>query len=414
MSTGPYRPARKAMTSETASSENTAPAPSAEPSPSRLLLVGGGHAHVEVVRRLASDSPLADVTLVSPAPRSPYSGMLPGYVSGRHSAEALEIDVEALCRSAGVRFIAGTAASLDPATRLLRLTDGRSLPFDLLSLDIGSQPAIPTNANVGFATKPIAGFVRRIEALDQRLRAARGPFALAVVGGGLAGVEIAFALRARSLLIHRSPSVAIAAMPITLYSRSARLVGDRGPAAERVVRRALYERAIEIVTGANVTGRTKGILIDEAGRSFGRADDIVWATSSAAPDWLAGSGLALDPKGFVIVDHALRSVSHPIIFAAGDVANLPNSRPKAGVFAVRAGPILAANLQAVLTRRPLKAFHPQRRWLALIDVGDGTAIATKYGLAMRGRWADRWKRRIDQRFVARYRTSVHSMEPECA
>jgi len=100
----------------------------------------------------------------------------------------------------------------------------------------------------------------------------------------------------------------------------------------------------------------------------------------------------------------LQSRSHPNVFGAGDcVSNPDRPHPRAGVFAVKAAPVLAANLRAALQGAPLTRFKPQRRFLALISTGERHAVGVWNGFAWQGRWAWRWKDRIDRRFVARYR-----------
>ena len=128
------------------------------------------------------------------------------------------------------------------------------------------------------------------------------------------------------------------------------------------------------------------------------------AIGTRAPDWLAGSGLALDAEGFIATAPTLQSLSHPEVFAAGDVASRPDAeRPKSGVYAVRAGPPLARNLGQAIAGRPLQRYTPQRRSLNLLACGDRYAIASWGRWSFEGRWVWRWKDHIDRAFVAGYR-----------
>jgi selenide,water dikinase len=106
----------------------------------------------------------------------------------------------------------------------------------------------------------------------------------------------------------------------------------------------------------------------------------------------------------VTVDAHLRSTSHPTVYAAGDCAHFaPDPTPKAGVYAVRAAPVLARNLAADLAGRQRRAFRPQKDFLKLISMGGKMAVAEKRGLSISGPALWRWKDRIDARFMEKLR-----------
>jgi selenide,water dikinase len=132
-------------------------------------------------------------------------------------------------------------------------------------------------------------------------------------------------------------------------------------------------------------------------------DATFWVAGAAAHDFIAASGLRTDERGFLAVNDAMQSLSHPEVFGAGDCAtNLANPRAKAGVFAVRAGPALAANLLAALRGEPLAPHVTPVRFLALISCGSRHAVGAYGPLSFEGRWVWRWKDRIDRGFLARY------------
>jgi selenide,water dikinase len=222
-----------------------------------------------------------------------------------------------------------------------------------------------------------------------------------VVGQGVAGVEIAFALKQRFRGNEVSRTRNHHGVSILLVGRGASVIPERSARARRLLAVALQRADIETHFDFDACSFGNGTLRAKDGRTLG-VDDCVWTTSSAAPYWLAQSGLSLDAGGFVQVDDFLRSSSHPQVFAAGDVAALPDPRPKAGVFAVRAGPVLAENLLRTVRDEPLIRFSPQRAWLALISLGNGTTVADKWGLALGGRWVTAWKHWNDAWFVRRY------------
>lgn len=357
-----------------------------------VVLLGGGHAHVEVVRRLGALGLGAQITLVSPSRHAPYSGMLPGHISGEYGFDDFHIDLAALCARSGVTFVETSATGIDPRRRAVLLASGESLGYGLLAIDIGSTPSMPEGISTGISVKPIASFADRLARLDAL--AAEGRLAtLAVVGQGVAGVEVAFALRRR----FDGRDIRIA-----LVGRAAEPVPERSRRSRRLVEQALQTAAIAHHAAFDVTAFQDQELTARDGRRL-TVDEVVWTTSSGAPAWLRQTGLALDAGGFIRVDEMLRSISHPDILAAGDVAALQDPRPKAGVFAVRQGPVLAENIHRCLTNKPLHPYRPQASWLVLISLADGRAIADKWGLAILGRWVARWKHRIDSRFMQRYR-----------
>lgn len=363
----------------------------------RLLLVGAGHSHVEVVRRLASNRPRnAEIVLVSPERYTPYSGMLPGLLAGHYAFRDCHIDVEQLSRAAGVRFVRAAVSALELERRLARCAGNEAEPFDLLSLDVGSTPDMSSIKELPervIGAKPVAGLLTAWEKILASARVA--PLRIAVVGGGAGGVELALAIRHRLRKLETGTRV-------DLVTDTTTILPSHTGAVRRRFEGALAESAVPLHCGSRVTDVETGGLILATGERVA-ADWIIWATSASAPAWLAASGLATDERGFVRVDERLRSPSHPCVFAAGDCASLPGRAvPKAGVYAVRQGPVLAENLCFALDDGPLSRYAPQRLALALISTGGRHAVASWGPVAFDGDWVWRWKDRIDRRFMARY------------
>ncbi|MDY8110004.1 FAD-dependent oxidoreductase [Fulvimarina sp. 2208YS6-2-32] len=370
--------------------------PSPDGARTRILLVGAGHANVHVLEAFGKRPEASvELTLVTPHERTPYSGSLPGYLAGFYSIEEMTIDAKGLAGFAGADLHLQKVAMIDPRARLARLDDGTCLAFDILALDIGSEPGMG-GARTGVPVKPIDRFATSVDALLQETKEGSGPFRLAIVGTGAAGVELAFAFAARL-------PAAIGPRPfqLTLIGEANEILPDRAPRTRRRLTERLAEKNIGLVLGARVARTLPDRLMLENGAVIG-ADAIVWATTSAAQGWLRETGLELDATGFVRVDAMLRSRSHPHIFAAGDVASLPDPRPKAGVFAVREGPVLATNLRRLARGEALETFAPQKDWLNLLSTGDGRAVADKWGVSLEGRWIWHWKDWNDRRFVERF------------
>jgi pyridine nucleotide-disulfide oxidoreductase family protein len=363
----------------------------------KLVLVGGGHAHVYVLAALAARA-FADteVTLVTPYARQIYSGMLPGWIAGHYALENCVQPLATLAHKAGVRLLQTSCSALDLAARQVHCANGESLAFDAVSIDSGPVIAVdrlPGAAGQALAIRPIEAFVAAWPGLLERAR--QGRFTLAIVGDGAAAIELAFAMQARfaaegladcRLAVFGSEPQPLPGLPWLLRRRTAGLLAAKGIAyrgGQRVA--ALQARQLELADGSRHA-----------------ADAVLLATGAAAPDWPAAAGLAVDDGGFIQVGVSLQSVSHPFVFAAGDIAAYAEARPKSGVFAVRAGPPLAANLQAWCEGTPLQPWRPQRRALYLLSTGDGRALAAWGPFSAAGAWVWRWKDRIDRGFVARY------------
>jgi pyridine nucleotide-disulfide oxidoreductase family protein len=365
----------------------------------RLLLLGGGHAHLHVLSALAR-APIADVetVLVSPYPRFIYSGMLPGWVAGHYPLDACMVDLEALCVRARCELRQSKAVALDAPVRVVQCADGASVTYDVLSIDTGPETdlsAIDGAARHALPLRPLQGFVSGW----QQIIAARTGNAgtVAVVGGGVGGVELALAMRYRLLREGLSPRA-----QVVLVSATAQILQGQSPSLRRMLTDELRKQDISVVSGQAVTAVT-ALHLQLANGSIVPARHAIFATGAAAPRWLSASGLATSAGGFIAIDECLRSTSHHEVFAAGDVASMArHPRPKSGVYAVRAGPTLAANLRRALSQQPLVTHVPQKRALYLVSTGERHAVAAWGKLSWRGRWVWRWKDFIDRRFVARY------------
>ncbi len=365
-----------------------------------LVLLGGGHTHALVLRKWGM-RPLPGVrlTLVNPGPTAPYTGMLPGFVAGHYGRDDLEIDLVRLARFAGARLILGRATGIDRAAGRIALEGHPAIAYDIASLDIGitsGMPGLPGFAEHAVPAKPLARFADRW----QRFVAEGGPGPVVVIGGGVAGVELAMAMAWR-LRAEGCPR------PVTVIEARRALHGT--PARARAALLARMDAlGVTLLERADVTAvRAAGVEI--AGRPFVPSALTVGAAGALPQGWLAGTGLELH-EGFVAVDAQLRS-SDPAIFAAGDCAHLSHApRPKAGVFAVRAAPVLAHNLRADLAGLMRRRFRPQRDYLKLISLGGKEAVGERGGLALAGPAVWRLKDRIDRRFMEGF-TRLQPMPP---
>jgi selenide,water dikinase len=357
-----------------------------------LLLVGGGHSHLAVLKSFG-DAPAEGVrlALLSPSRHAFYSGMVPGVVAGHYRPEDCRIDLGALAARAGARFLEDSAVGVDPARREVITVQGGRIRYDVLSLDIGSATGEPAGAGEhALRVHPFQPFLAGWERLRESAR--RGEVRrIAVVGGGAAGIEVLLAMQ---------HGIAGIAAEFALFSELPILEGH---GARRRIARILGARGVPVHSGRKVVAASKDGLELDGGERF-EAQAAVWATGARAPSWIAQSGLATDARGFVAVSDTLQSRSRPEVFAAGDVATvIGEPRPKSGVFAVRQGPVLARNLRRALAGEAPEPFRSPSRSLALISCGERYAVASWGRFAVEGAWVWRWKDGIDRRFVERYR-----------
>ncbi|MCB9723590.1 MAG: selenide, water dikinase SelD [Spirochaetaceae bacterium] len=370
--------------------------------------MGGGHAHVQVLRAFAMRPPPPDVRVLLVVDRAEaiYSGMVPGFVAGDYEQAELTIDVWPLARRAGTGVIRAAALDLDPVAHTITLEGRPPLHYDVASLDTGSSVRgldVPGVREHALATRPIGDFVRALDARADALAALGRPVRVEVVGGGAAGTELAFTLEAR--LAERGVAASVG-----LVSADREPLGDARPLARRAVLREARARGLALrlasrVVAVDATGLT---LVSATGdETYRPADLVVWATGAAPGAFPRGGGtsrLPIDAHGFLEVRDTLQTTGFDDVFAAGDCARLVDHRwvPRAGVYAVRQGPVLERNLRARLEGRALERYRPQRDFLALLHLGHGRALATKWGLVARGRLPLVLKDRIDRRFMARF------------
>ncbi|TVQ34841.1 MAG: pyridine nucleotide-disulfide oxidoreductase [Geminicoccaceae bacterium] len=370
-----------------------------------ILLVGGGHAHALLLHHWAAKGgPPGPVTLVSPEDHSPYSGMLPGYVAGHYGFGAFHVDLVGLTERARVQRVRDRVVGLDLPGRQVLLADGGALSFDWLSLDTGSTSGLlplPGAAVHTMPVKPLQPFLTRLSSFLRGPAVADPAPSVVVLGGGLGGIELALALQHRLDELRPQGTKG----RVTLVERQPTLAPQLDAKVARKLARWVQAAGVEIRTCADVVAFTaRGVELRDG--TFLASDFTLTAVGARPAPWLQQTGLALDPGGFVRVDSHLTSVSHDRVLAVGDVAHMDASpREKAGVFAVRQGPVLAAILEARLRGRPVPAFEPQADYLRLVSLGAKRALGLKYGrvvggLGLGGAIMWRLKDRIDRRFMA--------------
>lgn len=366
----------------------------------RLLLVGAGHVHLEVLRRLILERPAGvQATIVSLEPRHFYSGMTPGYLAGQYTVDDISSDVQGIARRAGADCVVGRAAGLDPSARTLTLEDGRVLGYDLVSFNIGSLLA--------GADGPAARHAERIKPLDraaqlrERLIALEAgdrasPARVVVIGAGAGGVEVAFATAGALDRAGRSREV-------TVVDRGRRVLPGYGARFQRRAEQALAAHRIRCRLDTRVAAVEPDRVLTDAGEAM-PCDLAIWLTGPQGAPLLAASGLPTEPRGFLWTDDRLRSTGDERVFAVGDCGTIANHSAiaKSGVYAVREAPILWHNLLATIRGGDLVAYRPQQGFLSILNTADGRALLRYKAVVSWSRWAWRLKDRIDRGFMRKY------------
>lgn len=344
------------------------------------------------------------ITLITRDLLAPYSGMLPGFVAGHYTRDECHIDLAVLAAFAGARLYHGKATALDTAARRISCEGRPPVLYDLLSINVGSSPrqsGVPGALDHATPVKPVDAFVARWDQLVSRFANGERKLRIGVVGGGAGGVELVLAMQYRLRQLAKDAPFEPELTRFVLIT-AGRLLASHPAQVRRILTRTLAERRIEVrADEAVVKVEPDGVLCGN-GRHV-PLDAVFWVTEGGAAPWLGAAGLATDSNGFVRVGETLQTLTDPRIFAAGDIAAVEgHPRPKAGVFAVRQGEVLAENLRRVLQDRTPKRIRPQRRFLSLISTADCRAVASRGSWALAGHWVWLVKDWIDRRFVRKY------------
>jgi selenide,water dikinase len=362
-----------------------------------LVFVGGGHSHALVLRKWAMNPlPGVRITLISPQTMTPYSGMLPGLISGHYSFAETHIDLVKLSLWANIRFIQDSVTGIDAETNTLELANRPSIQFDAVSIDIGSTPNQQIEGSAEFSTpiKPISGFYQRWQEIQQKVQQHKIK-SLSIVGGGAGSVEVIMAM-AFKLQKLNTP------LQYHLVTSSNNILPTYNASVVNRVKQQFKKYQIDIHTSSRVEKLSQGTIhcknIDPI-----LTDEIIWCIQASGSSWLKQSQLECDDAGFVKVRQTLQSLHYDHIFAAGDIANMVTApRPKAGVYAVRQAETLFDNLRAVLLNKPMLEYKPQDGFLSLLALGEKQATGSKSILSASGEWVWRWKNSIDVKFMNQF------------
>ncbi|MFA6051994.1 MAG: selenide, water dikinase SelD [Methylobacter sp.] len=389
---------------------------------SDLVLLGGGHANIQVLKMLAMN-PIGGlrITLISDQTHSPYSGMIPGYLAGYYSYDECHFDLRRICEELGQRFIKAKIIGIDAQTKKIRLENRAEVGYNCASINVGIAPKSIENSSAEAALKliplkPISRFIAYWDRLIDNLKAYKGvdPLQLAVVGAGASGVEISIILK---MLIDQNQWNA----EVSLIHRYKFLVSAKDGSAQRKLSRTLKELDIKVFKNTQALKEQENGLVLKNEQGLVQTKDfyrVLTATHASAPQWFKDSGLPVAPDGFVKVTGNLLVENEHALFAAGDCIHFsPSPLKKAGVYAVRQGRVLEHNIRAYFTgKSALKTFHPKKNVLSLITIGERKALVHQDSASMlRWMWPSLlWtvKDGIDRRFMQRFQARTFSEKPQ--
>ena len=360
----------------------------------RLILIGGGHAHLRVLKHLIKHKPAElEVLLVSPSPWQYYSGMLPGLLAGDYALQDCRVDLASLARRSGVILVKAALTHWDADQRWLGLSDGQQLHYDLLSVNTGSESQLSGLQAAGetlLPVKPLDRFYQCSQQLFATYAPTVDPVKVAVIGGGAAGAEIAMAVQQAML------ARGLHARLLLITGQQGLLAGHSGAVQQRLMQ-LLQQKGIEVIP-ERASAIDPGLL--QVGTQEQSVSLLIATTGAKAPQWLNAAGVYQAEDGFIAVNACQQSVSHPEVFAAGDVASrLDKPLTKSGVHAVKAGGVLRYNLLAAASGRSLKPYHPRPVSLYLLNTADGKALLSWGPLTAHGAWVLKWKHWLDSTFV---------------
>jgi selenide,water dikinase len=335
--------------------------------------------------------------------------MLPAVIAGQYPQPAMEIDLVRLCQSAGARLIIGDVVGMDIDKRRLLFRDRPPIEFDILSVGIGSHPSfdgVRVDPDVKLVpVKPMQTFLARFQRIVDDLdnSGLKDP-RVAIVGGGVGSIEIAFCLWQRTRREKSTGQNRAAAIPqLNLITANPRPGTGLRKSTVKRIEKELQRRNIEVLTSTRVAKILCDHLVVHDGRRIA-SDIVIWATDAMGAPVLRELSLETTAKGFLITNDRLQTTKLENVFAVGDTGSIDGrDTHKAGVYAVRQGPVLDRNIRRLLRgERNLESYSPQRDFLKLINLGDGRAIAEYKGRSFLGRACWKLKDYIDVKFIRKY------------
>ena len=368
------------------------------PSSHDLVLIGGGHAQISVLKKFGMRPiPGLKITLINKNLTSSYSGMLPGYIAGTYNEEETQINLLNLCKFANARLIVDEVTGLDTYIKEIYLKNRAPVYYDTLSINTGGEPDIKKIKGAekySIPIKPISNLIETFHKIKKQLKEINN-VSITIIGGGAGGVEIALSLKKFLDFENKKEK------NITLISKANNLIGNNSILLHQNVMSLLNKNNINVILGDEVVEFKRNTLNTRSGKKITSQFNFL-VTSISSPEWLSKTRLKITAKGFIEVNKYLQT-SNKNIFSAGDACSIRNyNLPRAGVYAVRQGPILYKNLRSRILKSRFVSYKPQKNFLSLIGDGQSEAIASWGPISFRSSWAWKLKRYIDEKFIRTY------------
>ena len=365
-------------------------------SPTRLVLIGGGISHIYILSNLAKMIKRApsslEMTLISPAGKCFNPGLVGAFMEGICSVNDLLFDLAEICKICGANFLMGEVAKIAVKEQLIGLNDGKCMPFDILSVDIHHQLEGEEIEGVKKFATAVNSF-ENILYLKKYFQERPVECNITMVGSSGRAVELVFALleSARKMKIKAR---------LTMIDAAHSILPGYDIDVKHKVSAELKSRQVELILGRRITLVTGDFLIFDD-HTLLKHDYLVWSTEPAAGPLFKHSGFTVDDKGFMVVNHYLRSVDASNVFGlGGSIRGRDGSYFKMRDYGKNETAILLANIKNRINRVPLsRTFNPSRKHLQSLSLGNRDGIINYRRVVFRGKLAWRIHHHLHKSFL---------------
>jgi NADH dehydrogenase FAD-containing subunit len=364
----------------------------------KLVLIGGGHAHVYLLHKLRFKKPSDfSIIMISLSDRQYYSGMASAFLEEVYIEKDIYFDLKALCLKSGVTFIQNRVTGINKEDRKISMSNGDTLNFDILSLDTGSIMKDDGIHGINEFAEKIKPLTNLSKIKNDLIHEMKDHYCIVIVGGGAAGVEISLSLRALARKLKKD-------VRIIILNRGSIILKDSIYSARKKALNRLQQMNIEILCNRKIIA-VNSTEIELQDKEFIEYDYLVWATGPASDPLYRKSGFTTDSKGYILVNKYLQSVDCPFIFGAGDCISLENNNhiPKSGVFAIKEAPFLYNNIFKYINNIRLRKYIPQKYYLSVIYMGDKKGLLQYYNFSLYGTLSWLIKYYIDRKFMKNFK-----------